>query len=120
MTATKREVLLIGTAKAMTAGDARGFYALKSFFSTRKWGKFYPHFGVISLLNCKKSNGENSNNPVETATRNCRFLSLVMVERVLILEGYCEASCKAFQQGNGVLRSGPRRERVSQIFSEDA
>ena len=31
-----------------------------------------------------KSTGESSNNPMETALRNCRFLSPVVVETVLI------------------------------------
>ena len=50
-----------------------------------------PHFWAISLPKCtanlekkvKKSTGENSKNPVEKIPRNCRFLSLVVVERVL-------------------------------------
>ena len=31
----------------------------------------------------KKSTGESLKNPVEKLSRNCRFLSLVVVERVL-------------------------------------
>ena len=58
-------------------------------------GQFSPHFGAISLLiytvnlekSEKKSTGENSKKSVETAPRNCRFLSLVVVERVLNLRG---------------------------------
>ena len=53
-------------------------------------GPFSPHHGAIPLLNYtknlekkEKSTGENSKNPVETAPRNCRFLSLVVVERAL-------------------------------------
>ena len=56
-------------------------------------GQFSPHFGAISVLNYtenpekheKKSTGDNSKNPVETAPRNCRFLSLVVVEQVLTI-----------------------------------
>ena len=55
-------------------------------------GQFSPHFGAISSRNCteklhkgKKSTGENLKDPMETAPQNCRFLSLVVVECVLIL-----------------------------------
>ena len=52
----------------------------------------FSTFGVICLLNYtvnlekreRTSTGENSRNPVETARRNCRFLSCVVVEHVLI------------------------------------
>ena len=63
------------------------------FFLCPEIGQFSPHSGAISLLNYtetpgergKTSTGENSKtNPVETAPRDCRFLSLVMVERALI------------------------------------
>ena len=59
-------------------------------------GRFSPHFGAISLLNCtmnleksEKNQLENfQKNPVETAPRNCRFLSLVVVERVLSIRNH--------------------------------
>ena len=55
-------------------------------------GQFSPHFAAIPLPNYtvnwrkgKRSAGENSKNPVETAPRGCRFLYLVVgVESVLI------------------------------------
>ena len=75
----------------MTAKDVTGFCAS----SIRpEIEQFSPHFGPMSLLNCTEnlekqekhlSTGENSRtNPVETAPRNCRFLSLIVVQRVLI------------------------------------
>ena len=79
-----------GTEKTVTARDVTD----SALFSLcPEIGQFSPHFGAISLVNSsttqqtwrkgKKSTGENSKNPVETAPRNCRFLSLVVVERVL-------------------------------------
>ena len=72
----------------MTTTDVTGFY---TFFLRPEIGRFSPHFGAISFLNYtvqlekrEKSTEENSKNPVETARRNCRFLFLVVVERVLI------------------------------------
>ena len=58
------------------------------FFLRTEIGQIYPHLGSISLRNLhskpgergKKSTGENSKHPVETGPRNCRFLSLVLVE----------------------------------------
>ena len=52
-------------------------------------GQFSPHFGAISLMNYTENLEKKENNPLEkkkpmeTAPRNCRFLSLVVVERVL-------------------------------------
>ena len=59
-----------------------------ALFLRPEMGQFSPHFGA-KLRNKpgekrKKSTGENSKNPMETAPRNCRFLSLVVVARVLI------------------------------------
>ena len=60
------------------------------FFFRPEIGQFSPYFAAISLLNYRvnmekreKSHWWFSNYPVETATRNCRFLSLVVVECVL-------------------------------------
>ena len=58
-------------------------------------GHISPHFGLICLLNNtedmekgkKHSDGENSKNPMERFPENCRFLSLVVVERVLLKSG---------------------------------
>ena len=74
----------------MTAIDETGFYA--SFLL--EIGQLYPHFGATSSLNypenqitlekMEKNPLENiCKNPMETAPRNCRFLSLVVVKRVL-------------------------------------
>ena len=68
-----------------------GVFSPLSVFLHSEIGQISPRFGAVSLLNCtenlekkEKSTGENSKkNPLETAQRNCRFLSLVMVERVL-------------------------------------
>ena len=74
--------------KTITGGDVTGFYG---FFLPLEIGPFSPHFGAISLLNYtvnlekrenihwrkgKKSSGD--------AAPKCRFLSLVVVERLLI------------------------------------
>ena len=57
----------------------------------------FPHFWAISLLNYTENQEKQETyplekilkNPVETAPRNCRFLSLVVVEGVLIgKQGY--------------------------------
>ena len=60
------------------------------FFSARKSGNFLHVLGCcLTKLHSKpgeketKSTGEISKNPVETAPRNYRFLSLVVVKRVL-------------------------------------
>ena len=55
-------------------------------------GQYFPHFGLISLLNCTENPKKHEEsplekiqkNPVETAPRNCRFLSLVMVVCVCV------------------------------------
>ena len=73
-------------------------------FSLRKQsGQCSPHFAAISLLDYtvnleerEKITGENSKNAVETAHQNCRFLSLVMVERVLIVSSFEFVSCWSF------------------------
>ena len=72
----------------MTASDVTG---ILSFFLRLDIRQFSPHLGVISLLNYianlekqeKNRWRKFKKNPVETAPRNCRFLSLVVVERVL-------------------------------------
>ena len=80
-------VLNSGPKKTMTATDVTGFYAL---FSARKSGNFLYILGLFLKLHSKpREKGKNplekiQKNPVETAPRNCRFLSLVVVERVLI------------------------------------
>ena len=73
----------------MTARDVTGFYAN---FSARESGNFLHILGGVFFteLHIKPGEkgqtctGENSKNPVETAGRNRRFLSLVVVKRVLI------------------------------------
>ena len=49
------------------------------------WGDFLAKLHHKNMEKKGKSTGENSEtkNPVETAPRNCRFLSLVVAERVL-------------------------------------
>ena len=78
------EICSVGTEKNMTARDVTSFCA---FFSAQTSGDFLHIFGVISLLgyteNLEKS-GKLQKNPVETAARNCRCLSIVVVERALI------------------------------------
>ena len=72
----------------MTARDATGFYA---FFSTCKFVQIFSTFCGDFLTKLHRKPGERGNNPlekneknpVETAPRNCRILSLVVVERVL-------------------------------------
>ena len=80
--------------KTMTAKDVTGFCA---FFSPRKSGNFLHILAAISLPNYTVNLGKQEKknplekiqiNPVETAPRNCRFLSLVVVGRVLIIWGY--------------------------------
>ena len=77
--------MVSGTEKNRTATDMTGIYA---FFSARKTGNFLHILGPfpywITQQNLEKSTGENSKNPAETAPRNCRFLSLVVVECVLM------------------------------------
>ena len=99
--------------KTMTATDVTGFDAI---FST---GVFSPDFrGLVLLIahkywrKAKKSSGEP---PVETAPRNSRFLSPVVVELVLkntakqgkrendksILFTPSQGACEGFQQRQG-------------------
>ena len=70
----------------MTATDVTGFDAI----SPLDFSLLSPDFRGLVLLNytqilekMEKSSGEA---PVETAPRNCRFLSLVVVELVLSIE----------------------------------
>ena len=72
----------LGTEETMSARDMTGFCA---FFSARK-----TTFLGDSLLHYTENPGEKQKfhwrklkKPVEMAPRNCRFLSLVVVERVL-------------------------------------
>ena len=69
----------------MTATDVTGFYAIFStgFFATfsRFSGALLTKLQIKPGERAKKSSGEP---PVETAPRDCRFLSLVVVELVLI------------------------------------
>ena len=60
------------------------------FFLRPKIGRFSPYFGVISSLNYtehlekrEKIRWRKFKNLVETAPRDCRFLSFVVVERAL-------------------------------------
>ena len=79
--------LLSRDRKNMTARDG-----ILLIFLCLGIGQLSPQFGVDllsklhtkTLEKTKKSTGENSKNPTETAPRNCRFLSLVVVERVQI------------------------------------
>ena len=71
----------------MTATDVTGFCdflsALKSgIFDTLGWSPY--QFTPESWRNKENSSGENSKNPVGTVPRNCRFLSLVVIEPVLM------------------------------------
>ena len=71
-----------------TARDATGFYAFKDFFLRLEIGQFSPSFELVSVQNFHSEPGEKGENPlektqknpVETAHRNCRFLSLVVVD----------------------------------------
>ena len=69
----------------MTATDVTGFDAIL-FFATfsRFYGARLTKLHINTGEKAKKSSGEP---PVETAPRNCRFLSLVVVE--LVLRKYC-------------------------------
>ena len=86
----------------MTARDKTGFYAI---FSARKSGNFLHILGRFPYYMAQKtwrrrqrSTRENSKNPAETAPRNCRFLSLVVVERVLKhVQTYWKTSEKCLQ-----------------------
>ena len=74
----------LGAEKTMTATDVTGFDAIFStgFFATfsRFWGARLTKLHREPGEKAKNTSGEP---PVETAPRNCRFLSLVVVERVL-------------------------------------
>ena len=73
--------------KTMTATDVTGFYAV---FLRPEIGQFSPHPSGHFLTKLHRKPGEKGKkplekiqkNPEETAPRNCRFLSLVVVERV--------------------------------------
>ena len=86
--APKSQIILCRDKKPMTATDVTGFYA---FFSARKSAIFSTFWGHFLKLHSKPGEkGKNplekiQRNPVETAPRNCRILSLVVVERVLSL-----------------------------------
>ena len=76
-----------GPAKTMTARDVTGFYA---FCSARKSGNFLHSLGPFSYLITQKAWRKKKThcrklkkNAVEKLPRNCRFLSLVVVKRVL-------------------------------------
>ena len=79
-----QKIGLIRAEKTMTATDVTGFDAIFStgFFATfsRFWGARLTKLHINTGEKAKKSSGEL---PVETAPRNCRFLSLVVVEHVL-------------------------------------
>ena len=60
----------------------RLFFLRWAIFSTIR-GDFLTKIAQKTWRNLEKSTGENSRSPVETAPQNCRFLSLVVVERVL-------------------------------------
>ena len=84
------EAEIVGAEKTMTATGVTGFDAI---FSTGFFATFSRFSGArLTKLHrepgekAKKSSGEP---PVETAPRNCRFLSLVVVERVLKLSWGC-------------------------------
>ena len=79
----------VGTGKTKTARDVTGFYVLGG--GGAKSGNFLHILG-ISLLNCTVNLEKRAKyplekihkkKPVETAPRNCRFLSLVVLARVL-------------------------------------
>ena len=95
-------------------------------------GQLSPHFGAISLLNCaenpaekgEKSTGESSKHPVEQLPRNWRFLSLVVVERVLSVGHHFAVLCfcplgKAPLSNPGQVSPGlfPTMFRALLIFS---
>ena len=52
------------------------------------WGRFLTKLHRKPGEKGKKSTGENWKNPVEKLPRNCGFLSLVVVERVLREQNY--------------------------------
>ena len=78
------------------------------FFSTLE-SEMFSTFGAISLLNYtetslerkEKFTGEDSKqNPVETVPRNCRFLSLVVVECVLTYD-FSSGQKGSLRRGSG-------------------
>ena len=71
----------------MTARDVTGFYAFslpgnRAIFSTF-WGDFLTNLRRQPGDKKKKTLEKIQKDPAETVLRNCRFLSLVIVERVL-------------------------------------
>ena len=66
----------------MTATDVTGFDAI---FSTGFFATFSRFWGA-RLTKLHIHTGEKAKNPVETAPRNCRFLSLVVIKRAMTLE----------------------------------
>ena len=74
------KLVIFGSEKTMTARDVTGFCAFcppgnRAIFSAF-WGDF---------LNLHSKPGEKEKKSLETAPRNCRFLSLVVVVRVLAI-----------------------------------
>ena len=87
----------------MTIKDVTGFLRVEI-------SRFSPDLGGMSLLNCteklenRNSNGENfPKNPVKTALRDCQFLSLHIVKRVLLdlllVWGLGVDSCQTDREG---------------------
>ena len=79
--------LLLGTPKKnMTARDVTAFWLLfsppgdRAIFSTF-WGDFLTKLDRKAGEKGENPLEKNQKNPVETASRNCRFLSLVVVGR---------------------------------------
>ena len=98
-TKTQQKSRFIRAEKTMTATDVTGFDAIFStgFFAT------FSRFQGARLTKLHKNTGEKAKKssgepPVETAPRNCRFLSLVVVELVLSLEAMPEQRKKALQK----------------------
>ena len=82
----------------------------QAIFSTF-WGAFLLDY--TETLERREKNPlerENSKSPVETAPRNCRFLSLVMVERVLSCNALCWAwEMKKNKTANALWRDSLQR-----------
>ena len=85
--------------------DSRRRDKILRLFLCPEIGQFSPHFGAISLLTYTvnlekkdKMHRRKFKNPVETAPRNCRYLSLVVVESVLTLPKPSFAECLAVIQ----------------------
>ena len=105
-----------GTEKTMTATDVTGFDAIFSteFFATfsRFSGARLTKLHIRYWRKSKKSSGEP---PVETAPRNCRFLSLVVVELVLsnwVVLQQGEDVAFVWQYGSTLFRPTVRRDNV--------